>query len=102
MSLKRKFLITLIALLALIGIAVYFRFFFTFEQRNIFRRRVSGITGMNLTVTVFDQNGHIVKRWTNVQRITSGSDRQYYTYFFTKEGKYVQIPSSVWYIAEEE
>mgnify|MGYP006940549709 CR=1 FL=1 len=102
MSIKTKLFIgTGVILVALAGF-LFFRYFFSYEQRNIFRRRVASVTGMNLTVTVFDYNGKIVKRWTGVQRITSGSDRQYYTYFFTREGKYVQIPTSVWYVAEEE
>ncbi len=81
---------------------LYFRYYFTYEQKNIVRRKLDTITGMNLTVTVFGFDGRIIKRWTGVQRITSGKEGRHYTYFYTKDGKYVQIPDSVWYLAEEE
>lgn len=102
MSLKTKLIGAVLAVLIVTGVFVYFRFFFTYEQRNIIRRQLDSITGQNLTVTVFGWDGRIIKRWTNVQKISSGKDLKYYTFFYTKDGKYVQIPASVWYVAEEE
>lgn len=107
---KRKLIIALILvfLLSLVGGFVYFKYFFTFEQRNVVKRKISSVTGQNLTVTVFGFDGKIIKRWTGVQKITSGVNRSVgmgernYTYFYTRDGRYVQIPDSVWYIAEEE
>ncbi|MDA3900875.1 MAG: hypothetical protein PF637_10190 [Spirochaetes bacterium] len=104
MKLKQKALIffILLALLTVITTFLYFKYYFTYEQKNVVKRKIESITGMNLTVTVFDMNGKIVKRWSGVQKVTSGdgSDRDY-SFFYTKDGKYVQIPNSVWYIAEE-
>ena len=95
----------LYAILAVIIIAIgtflYFRFFFTYEQKNILKRKIETITGQNLTVTVFSFDGKIVKRWTKVKKITSGKDGRNYTYFYTRDNRYVQIPNSVLYIAEE-
>ncbi|MBN1534937.1 MAG: hypothetical protein JXA20_19865 [Spirochaetes bacterium] len=104
---KIKITLALVTVLAIISLAVYLRYFFTYEQRNIFRRKIDAITGMNLTVTVFGYDGRIIKRWTHVQKITTGRSKvgsadRHYTYFYTKDHKYVQIPDSVWYIAEEE
>ncbi|MCU0847290.1 MAG: hypothetical protein MUD12_05325 [Spirochaetes bacterium] len=86
---------------------LYFRYYFTYEQKNILLRKVDTITGQNLTVTVFGFDGRIIKRWINIKKISSGRIRENtgernYTYFYTKDNKYVQIPDSVWYIAEEE
>ena len=86
----------------IISLIVYFKFFFTYEQRNIVKRRIESVTGQNLTITVFSFDGKIVKRWTGVQKITSGKDLRNYTYFYTRDNKYVQLPDSVWYLAEEE
>ena len=102
LSTKLKIAGGIITALLIVFLIVYFRYFFTYEQKNIVRRQLDTITGMNLTVTVFGFDGRIIKRWTGVQRITSGKDLRPYTYFYTKDGKYVQIPNSVWYIAEEE
>ncbi len=102
MSLRTKLIGAALAVLIVTGVFVYFRYFFTYEQRNIIRRQLDSITGQNLTVTVFGWDGRIIKRWTNVQKISSGKDLKYYTFFYTKDGKYVQIPASVWYVAEEE
>jgi len=102
MSLRTKLIGAALAVFIIAGVFVYFRFFFTYEQRNIIRRQIDSITGQNLTVTVFGWDGRIIKRWTNVQKISSGKDLKYYTFFYTKDGKYVQIPASVWYVAEEE
>jgi len=107
MRFKFKFIGALIILLLVIGTYVYFKYFFTYEQRNIFQRKIETITGQNLTVTVFGLDGRIVKRWTGVQKITSGKSESMgvvksYVFFYTKDNKYVQLPDSVWYIAEEE
>jgi ABC-type antimicrobial peptide transport system permease subunit len=96
-----------IGVLLIAALIIFFRFFFTYEQRNVFQRKIDAITGMNLTVTIFGFDGRIIKRWTNVQKITTGRSRdgksqRHYTYFYTKNNKYVQIPNSVWYVAEEE
>ncbi len=107
MKLKFKVAIVVFIILAIASTAVYVRYFFTFEQRQRFKRNVGSVTGQNLTITVFGYDGKIIKRWVGVQKITSGrvkdgSGERNYTYFYTKEGKYVQIPDSLWYIAEEE
>jgi hypothetical protein len=88
--------------LILLGMFIYFRFFFTYEQRNKFKRSVETVTGQNLTITTYDMNGKILRRWSKVQKITSGEGVRSYVYFYTEDNKYVQIPDSVWYIAEEE
>jgi hypothetical protein len=46
-------------------------------------------------------NGHVFRKYTGVQKITSGDPNRGYVYFYSG-GKYVQLPDSVWYIAEEE
>lgn len=101
---KTKFKIAgaVLIVLVIIGLFLYFRYFFTYEQRNVLQRRIETITGQNLTITIFGYDGRIIKRWTNVQKITSGRDDRDYTYFYTSDNRYVQIPNSVWYIAEEE
>jgi hypothetical protein len=99
---KLKFAGILIILLFIAGLFLYFKYFFTYEQKNIAKRKLETITGQNLTVSVIGFDGKVIKRWGNVQRITSGEIDKSYTYFYTKENKYVQIPDSVWYIAEEE
>jgi hypothetical protein len=81
---------------------IYFKYFFNYEQRNQIKRQIETITGQNLVVTVFDMNGKIVKRWTGVQKITSNPGATPYYYFYTKDNKYVQLPTSIWFIAEEE
>ncbi len=93
--------VIVVALLIVLAF-VYFRYFFTYGQKNIVRRKLDTITGMNMNVTVFGFDGRIIKRWTGVQRITTGKDGRNYFYFYTREGKYVQLPGSVWYVAEEE
>lgn len=99
---KIKLIGILIIILFVIGLGVYLKFFFSYEQRNVFQKRVENITGQNLTITVFSMDGQIVRRWNGVQKISSGVEGHNYTYFYTKDKKYVQIPNSVWYIAEEE
>ncbi len=101
---KTKFKIAgaILIVLAIIGLFLYFRYLFTYEQRNVLQRRIETITGQNLTITIFGYDGRIIKRWTNVKKITSGKEDRDYTYFYTSDNRYVQIPNSVWYIAEEE
>lgn len=101
MSLKTKLIGAAATVLIIMGVFVYFRYFFTYEQRNVVRRQIDSITGQNLTVTIFGWDGRIIKQWSGIKKVSSGKDLKYYTYFYTKEGKYVQIPASVWYIAEE-
>ncbi len=98
---KNKKISAIILGILLAGTFIFFKFFFTYEKRNVFKRELSGITGQDLTVTVFDMNGRIVKRWTGIQKITTPKNGRQYIYFYTKDGSYVQIPNSVWYIAEE-
>lgn len=97
-----------VALVILIlGMIVFFRYLFTYEQRQQLQRKIGSVTGQNMTVTIFGFDGRVIKRWVGIEKITSGytrsgSGERTYTYFFTKDGRYVQIPDSVWYIAEEE
>lgn len=93
---------TVIIIMLLFGVYLYFKYFFTYEQKNIVQRKIETITGQNLTITVFGYDGRIIKRWYGVQKITTPKDGRNYSFFYTSEGKYVQIPASVWYIAEEE
>ncbi len=107
MKTRMRIIVIALVVLVIAGLFVYFRYFFTYEQRNIFKRQVETITGQNLTITIFGFDGRIIKRWTGIRKITSGrtpegTGEREYTYFYTKDGKYVQIPNSVWYIAEEE
>ncbi len=101
---SKKLKITGVILLVLIALFLffYFKYFFTYEQRNVFQRKVETITGQNLTVTIFGFDGRIIKRWVNVKKISAAKDTRNYTFFYTQDGRYVQIPDSVWYIAEEE
>jgi hypothetical protein len=103
---KTKITVVIVALVMLLagGLYFYFRYYFTYEQKNILQRRLETITGQNITVTVFGFDGRIIKRWPNVKKISSGIGERNltYTFFYTSDGKYVQIPNSVWYIAEEE
>lgn len=106
-GLKYKILGAIALVLIIFGVFMYFKYFFTYEQRQQIKRSIGSVTGQNLTVTVFSMDGKIVKRWVGVEKISTGrtkdsSGERNYTYFFTREGKYVQIPDSVWYIAEEE
>ncbi len=102
MKLKFKIIGASLIVILIISVFVYFRYFFTYEQRNVMKRKIETITGQNLTITVFGFDGKIIKRWTGVQKITSSTDLRNYTYFYTRDNKYVQISDSVWYIAEEE
>ena len=102
MKLKWKISIFIFFLIVGLGIFLYFKYFFTYEQKNVLKRKIETITGQNLRVTIFDINGNIIKRWHNVKKITAAKEGRNYTYFYTKDNKYVQIPNSVWYIAEEE
>ena len=101
---KKKLIIIGVLITVILSATAYlfFRYFFTYEQRNILQRRIETVTGQNLTITIFGYDGRIIKRWRNIQKITSGREDRNYTFFYTKDNKYVQIPNSVWYIAEEE
>ena len=106
-SIKSKIVGLVVLIMLILGGFIFFRYFFTFEQRQQFRRKIDTVTGQNMTVTVFGYDGRIIKRWVGIEKLTSGyarggSGERNYTFFYTKEGKYVQIPDSVWYIAEEE
>lgn len=102
MKFKLKLFIALLIILSIVGGYFYMKYYFTYEQKNITQKKIESIKGQNLVVTVFGLDGKIIKRWTGIKKITSWSDERNYTFFYTKEGKYVQIPESVWYIAEEE
>ncbi|MCU0820899.1 MAG: hypothetical protein MUC95_00305 [Spirochaetes bacterium] len=102
MSTKFKIYSIIFTILLASGVYLYFKYFFTYEQKNVLKRQIETITGQNLTVTVFGFDGRVIKRWSNIGKITSGKGVRSYTYFYTKDNKYVQIPDSVWYIAEEE
>jgi len=99
---KSRIIIIIIAILLIAAGYFYFKYFFTSEQQNITQRKLENLTGQNLTITVFGFDGRIIKRWTGVKKITSFQDDRNYTFFYTKDGRYVQIPDSVWYIAEDE
>ncbi|MGL4368071.1 MAG: hypothetical protein ACRCUT_00130 [Spirochaetota bacterium] len=99
---KKYFITGGIILVLLLSVFIYFRFFFTYTQRTKIQRSIETVTGQNLRVTVFDVNGKIVKRWSGVEKINSSPDNRGYLYFYTEDGKYVQIPATLWYIAEEE
>lgn len=102
MKIKTRLIGILVILLLISGLYLYFRYYFTYEQKNIFQRKIETITGQTLTVTIFGFDGRIIKRWVNVKKITAPNDNRNYTFFYTEDGRYVQIPDSVWYIAEEE
>jgi hypothetical protein len=98
----KKYLVLIVLTLVIIaGFYIFFRFFFTYEQRNRFKRSVESVTGQDLNVTVFDMNGKVIRKWVHVKKITTGGNDRHYTYFYTEDDRYVQIPDSVWYIAEE-
>ena len=101
MKSKIKIIVVFLVIILGIGGYFYFKYFFSYEQKNITKRKIETITGQNLSITVFGFDGKIVKRWTGVQKITSAKDNRNYTFFYTNDGRYVQIPDSVWYIAEE-
>ncbi len=105
MVLKTKFKVAALLLIVItaIGGYIYVKYFITHDKKNKFKRSLEEYTGQNLTITIFSYEGKIVKRWKNVPKITSGEGTERnYTYFYTSKNKYVQIPNSVWYIAEEE
>ncbi len=99
----KKYLIMIsIILLAVFALFIYLRFFFTYEQRNKVKRSIESVTGQNLRITIFDMNGKIIRQWEHVPKISTGGADRHYTFFYTDNGRYVQIPDSVWYVAEEE
>jgi hypothetical protein len=102
MSLKLKVIGIIVIVFLLLGLFLYFRYFFTYEQKNIVQKRLENIIGQNLTITVFGYDGRIIKRWYNVNKLSTGKGTRNYTFFYTKDNRFVQLPASVWYIAEEE
>ncbi len=102
MSWRTRIIIIVLVLLLAGGLFIFFRYLFTYEQRNIVKRQIETVTGQDLTITIFGFDGRVIKRWTGVRKITSGKEGRDYTYFYTKDNKYVQIPNSVWYVAEEQ
>jgi hypothetical protein len=100
---KVKIISVFSVILILAGVFFYlYYFYFNIERTNKLRRSIDKYTGQNLTVTIFSYGGQLLKQWKGVKKITSSGDARDYTFFYTKEGKYVQIPNSVTYIAEEE
>lgn len=99
---KWKIITILLIILGIAGVYLYFKYYFTYEQKNVLQRKIETITGQNLTITVFGFDGRVIKRWEHVEKISSGKDLRAYTFFYTQDNKYVQLPDSVWYIAEEE
>jgi hypothetical protein len=80
----------------------YFKYYFSEEQKNITKRKIENLQGLNLTVTIFGMNGKILATYKKVKKITSAIDGRDYTYFRTNDDRYVQIPNSVFYIAEDQ
>ena len=99
---KSRIIMAITIILLIFAAYFYFKYYFTEEQKNITQRKLDTITGQDLAVTIFGVDGRIIKRWTGVKKITTFKDERNYTFFYTKDGKYVQIPNSVWYLAEEE
>jgi hypothetical protein len=99
---KKYLILFILAGIVILAGFIFFRYFFTYEQRNRVMRSVESVTGQNLTITVYDMNGKIIKRYAGIQKITTGEPDRRYVYFYTPENKYVQIPDSVWFIAEEQ
>ncbi|MCP4132492.1 MAG: hypothetical protein GY754_16080 [bacterium] len=102
MQTKLKIIGIVLLILLVIGGYFYFKYYFTYEDKNITQRKIEAITGQDLTVSIFGLDGKLIKRWVHVQKISAAKEERNYTFFYTKENKYVQIPDSVWYIAEEE
>ena len=102
MGTKIKVIGVIISILLILFVFLYFKYFFSEENKNVMKKRIESVTGQNLVVTVFGYDGKIIKRWHNIQKITSGKEGREYIFFYTRDNKYVQLPHSVWYIAEEE
>jgi hypothetical protein len=99
----KKYLIIGILSIVIIGMLfLFFRYFFTYEQRNRVKRSIESVTGQNLRVTVYDMNGKVLRQWEHIEKISTGGTDRHYIFFYTDGGKYVQIPDSAWYVAEEE
>ncbi len=99
---KKYLVIISLCLLAIFALFIYFRFFFTYEQRNRVKRSIESVTGQNLKITLYDLNGKTIRQWEHVPKISTGGDNKHYIFFYTENGKYVQISDSAWYTAEEE
>ena len=100
----KRLLYIVIAVIVISGtLFVAYKLIFTEERKNIFRRKIQTYTGFNLTVTVYSYDGKVIKVWKGVSKVTSGHKQgQNYVYFYTKDGRYIQIPHSVIYVAEQE
>jgi len=99
MSIKAKIIMFLVLILVIIGLVVYFSYFFNAPRKDAVLPG-AGMRG-NLTVTVFGNDGKIIKRWTGMKR-AAARDAATTNLFTTREGKSVQIGPAVWFIAEEE
>ena len=99
---KLKIFIVLLIILSISGGYLYFRYYPHLDKKVVPLKTLESFTGESLTVTIFSHDGKIIKRWTGVKKVKSWSDDRNYTFFYTRDGKYVQIPNSVWYLAEEE
>ena len=99
MSIKAKIIMFLVLILMIIGLVVYFLYFFNAPRKDAVLPG-AGMRG-NLTVTVFGNDGKIIKRWTGMKR-AAARDAATTNLFTTREGKSVQIGPAVWFIAEEE
>ncbi len=102
MSSKFKVVVFLLIIAGIFSGYIYFKFYFKPGKENETRYAIDSITGQNLTVTVFSIDGKVLRKWNNVKIITTIKDKGNFSYFYTKDKKYVQIPESVTYIAEEE
>jgi hypothetical protein len=100
----KKLLYTIIGIVVVAGgLFIAYKLIFTEEKKNIIRRKLQTYTGFNLTVTVYSYDGKVLRVWKGVSKVTSGHKQgQNYVYFYTKDGRYVQIPHSAMYIAEQE
>ncbi len=101
-SIKLKIFGVFLVIASIIVGYFYFKYFFSEEQKNITKRKIENLQGLNLKVTVFGMDGKILATYKNVGKITSSTDGRNYTYFRTSDDRYVQIPNSVWYIAEDQ
>ena len=101
LSIKIKIVGVFLTIGMIIAGYFYFKYYFSEEQKNITKRKIENLQGLNLTVTIFGMNGKILATYKNVKKITSAIDGRAYTYFRTNDDRYVQIPNSVFYIAED-
>jgi hypothetical protein len=98
MSFKSKMI--LIILIIIIFFSVYMLFIKSDGDKNT-SKKTDALHNKNITLTIFGNDGRIIKRWINVKGITADKNGSH-TSFHTRDGKYVLMPNSLWYIAEEE